>query len=247
MSEYSDFQSNGDINNNYYNSEVKMASLIDTMVSYEASEDGVHYTKANLIMDNTIINIEHNSTFNPDMIAENNHRIIIQQKFPLDEKDCSICLNSLFHKQVAYLPCKHYFHYDCLTQAFNNRLYTCPLCRIDLTQVLHKIGFEFPPVEPEQITDLDLDLIYRLLESSIYYPEFDALTQPDTSNVDIDFDITNYTNDNSLLYWYRLEFNMDDIERMMNIIDPSYVNSGNSDSNHANDANDDNDDNDDIL
>ena len=32
MSEYSDFQSNGDINNNYYNSEVKMASLIDTPI-----------------------------------------------------------------------------------------------------------------------------------------------------------------------------------------------------------------------
>ena len=225
-------------NNNHCISETDMASLIDTMVSYETSEDGVHYTKDNLIM-----GVNTKPIFNPDVIAANMHRIIIQQKCPLDEKDCSICLTTLFHKKVAYLPCKHYFHYACLTEALNNRLYTCPLCRTDLHHALNNIGFEFPPAEPEQITELDLDLIYRLLESSEYYTV--PLVPLYTSG--LDSELTNYTNDNSLLYWYRLEFNMDDIERMMNIIDPSYVNSGNSDSNHANDANDDNDDNDDIL
>ena len=205
MSEYSEIQNkiengsnNSDVNNKYYVSEAEMAMLIDSMVSYENEDD-----------------MESKPIFKHDMIAANNERIIIQQKCPFDEKECSICLTTLFHKQVAYLPCKHYFHSSCLTEAFNNRLYTCPLCRTDLNKVLNKIGFKFPPAEPEQITDLDLDLIYRLIESSVYYPFGDDNAVGDANPV----------GDYPLLYFYRLEFNIDDIEQMMGIIDSVYGNS----------------------
>jgi hypothetical protein len=179
---------NCDINNKYYVSESEMAYLINSMVSYE---------------------VEIKPIFKHDVIADTNNRIIIQQKCPYVKEDCSICLNSLFHKQVAYLPCKHYFHSACLTQAFKNKLYTCPLCRTDLNTVLNKIGFQFPPAQPEQISDIDLDLIYRLLESSLYY----------TYVVPTD-DIANYYRDNPLLYIF--DFNLDDIEQMMSNNDDSY-------------------------
>ena len=160
--------------------------------------------------------VEIKPMFKHDVIADTNNRIIIQQKCPYVKEDCSICLNSLFHKQVAYLPCKHYFHSACLTQAFKNKLYTCPLCRTDLNTVLNKIGFHFPPAEPEQISDIDLDLIYRLLESSLYY----------TYVVPTD-DIANYYRDNPLLHIF--EFSLDDIEQMMSNNDDSYSNSDDGD------------------
>jgi len=229
MSEYSEIQNkiengsnNSDVNNKYYVSEAEMAMLIDSMVSYENEDD-----------------MESKPIFKHDMIAANNERIIIQQKCPFDEKECSICLTTLFHKQVAYLPCKHYFHSSCLTEAFNNRLYTCPLCRTDLNKVLNKIGFKFPPAEPEQITDLDLDLIYRLIESSVYYPFGDDNAVGDANPVGDANAVgdanpvgnanavgdANPVGDYPLLYFYRLEFNIDDIEQMMGIIDSVYGNS----------------------
>jgi len=84
-------------------------------------------------------------------------------------------------------------------RAFNNRLYTCPLCRLELHNILNKIGFKFPPAEPEQITDLDLDLIYRLLESSNYYP---------TTGMDMGVADTSeeYYHNYSLLDLYRFGF-----------------------------------------
>jgi len=208
---------NKNCDNDNYISETEKASLINSMVLYETSEDGVHYTKHNLMMDN----METKPIFKPDVIAANNERIIIQQKFPLDKTECSICLNTLFHKQVAYLPCKHYFHYACLTMAFNNKLYTCPLCRIDLNNVLNKAGFKFPQADPQQLFDSDLDLIYRILESSVYYPT----TIVADASVNIVGDANEYYYQNySLLDYYYIDFNMDDILRMMDIIDASYNN-----------------------
>jgi len=194
MSDYTEFQTkiengtnNCDINNKYYISDYEMADLINSMVSYESEDD-----------------MEPKPIFKHDVIAANNNRIIIQPKYPYPKEDCSICLNTLFHKQVAYLPCKHYFHSSCLTHAFKNKLYTCPLCRTDLNTVLNKIGFEFPPAEPAPLSDLDLDLIYRLLESSAYYP----YVMP--TNAIYPF-----------LYLSSFDLNLDDIERM-SIIEDSY-------------------------
>ena len=191
---------NCDTNNKYYVSEIEMSALINSMVLYEGADD-----------------IKTKPFFKHDLIAENNERIIIQQKFPSVKEECSICLNPLFHKQVAYLPCKHYFHSSCLTTAFNSRLYTCPLCRNDLNNVLKKIGFKFPLAQPEQITDLDLDLIYRLLESSLYNPN--AVGNANANAVAN----ANANTVGDYLLLYSFEFNLDDIEQMMSNYD-SYSN-----------------------
>ena len=73
-------------------------------------------------------------------------RIILQNKCKNPE-DCSICLDSLLMKQVAYLPCKHSFHQACLKQAFEKELYSCPLCRYNLINALQNANFKFPPVD----------------------------------------------------------------------------------------------------
>ena len=71
---------------------------------------------------------------------------IILEKNCKDPDDCSICLDALVGKTCAYLPCTHKFHNSCLQQAFEKKLYTCPLCRYDLVEALKKTGFIFPIV-----------------------------------------------------------------------------------------------------
>ena len=86
-------------------------------------------------------------TFKHDICAEKHKRLIFQKKCKNKDNDCSICLRSLFMRSVIYLPCKHYFHKECLYQAFEAKLYTCPLCRYDLLDPLLKSGFTFPEVQ----------------------------------------------------------------------------------------------------
>ena len=100
-----------------------------------------------------------------EVAAAKYDRIISQSKCHLNE-DCAICLQSLFLKAVNYLPCKHYFHADCLNQAFKSKLYTCPLCRYDLLEPLRKTGFIFPQETPHYYnSDFDFELWQRLFLS----------------------------------------------------------------------------------
>jgi len=71
---------------------------------------------------------------------------IILQKNCREPDDCSICLEALVGKTCAYLPCTHKFHNQCLQQAFEKKLYSCPLCRYDLVEALKKTDFIFPIV-----------------------------------------------------------------------------------------------------
>jgi Ring finger domain len=77
--------------------------------------------------------------------AARHKRIMVQNKCGLSD-ECAVCLESVFGRKVMYLPCKHYFHHDCLIGAFANKLYTCPLCRHNLIQPLIKIGFFKPTI-----------------------------------------------------------------------------------------------------
>jgi hypothetical protein len=72
-------------------------------------------------------------------------RLIRQKKCTIAD-DCAICIDSVLAKPVMYLPCKHFFHQACLNQAFEKKLYTCPLCRYDLLEPLLKANFKFPMV-----------------------------------------------------------------------------------------------------
>jgi hypothetical protein len=78
-------------------------------------------------------------------IASKYERIILQNKCPMEE-ECSICLDSLYMKQIAYMPCKHAFHQKCIQYSFTKKLYSCPLCRYDLIEALKKTNFIFPIV-----------------------------------------------------------------------------------------------------
>jgi len=85
--------------------------------------------------------------------STNNERIILKSKSK-NKDDCAICIDSLYKKTVAYLPCSHFFHHDCLSQAFEKQLYSCPLCRYDLVPALRQINFKFPVVnDPYVIRD----------------------------------------------------------------------------------------------
>ena len=73
--------------------------------------------------------------------AAHYNRLIIQTKCKKDDS-CAICLLPLLNKKVTYLPCRHYFHHNCLNQAIENKIYTCPLCRYSLTEALVQIGID---------------------------------------------------------------------------------------------------------
>ena len=80
--------------------------------------------------------------------ASHCNRIIIERRNKTREDDCVVCLDTLFNKKVAYLPCKHYFHYECLKLTIESKNYTCPLCRYDLIYPLKQLGYTL--VEEEE-------------------------------------------------------------------------------------------------
>ena len=76
-------------------------------------------------------------------IATKHNRIILEANCQAAD-NCAICLDRLTSNTCAYLPCTHLFHNRCLHQAFEQKLYTCPLCRYDLVEALKKTNFIFP-------------------------------------------------------------------------------------------------------
>lgn len=44
-------------------------------------------------------------------------------------KDCSICLNEVFHGEGGHLICGHFFHNDCMKKWVNTNHFSCPNCR----------------------------------------------------------------------------------------------------------------------
>ena len=79
---------------------------------------------------------------NPIDCAAYYDRLILQIKCKIPD-DCAICLDTLVNKNVIYLPCKHYFHSNCIKRTFVEKIYTCPLCRHNLMNSLQKIGHIF--------------------------------------------------------------------------------------------------------
>lgn len=122
-------------------------------------------------------------TFKHDICAEKHKRLIFQKKCKNKDNDCSICLRSLFMRSVIYLPCKHYFHKECLYQAVEAKLYTCPLCRYDLLDPLLKSGFTFPEVQtPLYRFDIEnTSYILLLLDDWIRESNFNASSFTDIS------------------------------------------------------------------
>lgn len=68
-------------------------------------------------------------------------------KIDESSKNCPICMEEFgIVTEASQLPCKHYFHYDCIVP-WLNRSNTCPLCR-------HKL-----PREDEDEIEKDLQVI----------------------------------------------------------------------------------------
>ena len=139
----------------------EMYEIINSMVKYECGDCG--YCEDCM---------KNKGSFNYELHASNNKRIIIQRKYPSNNVECSICFDELFNKSVSYLPCKHLFHSTCLSKTFENKIYSCPLCRSDLTEALNKINFEFPPPQPESLSDLDIHVINQILNPMNYLPYY---------------------------------------------------------------------------
>jgi hypothetical protein len=54
-----------------------------------------------------------------------------------NNKECAICFNNIHTKSLCVLPCKHYFHKDCIIsdihlRSSNNNEYSCPICRCNI-------------------------------------------------------------------------------------------------------------------
>ena len=90
-------------------------------------------------------------------------RLIIQTKCKNKDDDCAICLMPLLNKRVTYLPCRHYFHHECLNQSIENKIYTCSLCRYSLVEALLQIGLVI-----DDVNDVDSHNFWFNLLANIY-------------------------------------------------------------------------------
>ena len=59
--------------------------------------------------------------------ASQNNRIIIETKNKTRDDECVVCLDTLLNKNIAYLPCKHSFHYECI-KPWVEKNKSCPIC-----------------------------------------------------------------------------------------------------------------------
>jgi hypothetical protein len=140
-------------------------------------------------------------------------RIILKNKCNLQE-DCAICIESLYQKKVAYLPCKHFFHHSCLKLALEKKLYTCPLCRYDLVEALRNINFQFPQVYNPYVFNGGLYGLRWTYTQEVAEPEDDTLPELISSEDDSDDLTSNWTG--LLLTMYS---GLDTVP----IIDPAYA------------------------
>jgi hypothetical protein len=67
-------------------------------------------------------------------------RLVIQKCYKKEDEICAICLEQMYQRTCEYLPCTHVFHFPCLRQLIEQRIYTCPLCRYDFNDMLALTG-----------------------------------------------------------------------------------------------------------
>lgn len=135
-------------------------------------------------------------TFKHDECAEIHKRLILQKKCKIKD-DCSICLDSLFMKSVIFLPCKHYFHHQCLNQSVNSKIYTCPLCRFDLIDPLLKTGFKFPVID--DFESYDTSYISLLLNDWLRVYDFNNNLNTNSISINTINELTQFTSERMLL------------------------------------------------
>ena len=71
-------------------------------------------------------NIEPFSNFSSQVLSEEDFNTFVRKN---NNSICSICLDSNTENVVVELPCKHYFHEECIGKWLMERVNTCPLCK----------------------------------------------------------------------------------------------------------------------
>jgi len=73
-----------------------------------------------------------------DFVKENNKNNNKNNKKNDNNENCTICLQEFkFTDIILILPCKHYFHFDCIKNWFEKNL-TCPLDNLSLENLLYE-------------------------------------------------------------------------------------------------------------
>ena len=108
-------------------------------------------------------------------------RLIIQGRCSLSD-NCMICLDNMSKSKCIYLPCKHAFHYKCLYQLVERRIYTCPLCRGDFKKYLTIFGLTNADVNNDDDEQIEMTF---LIENEFVDIILDWLRQSYEVNVDI--------------------------------------------------------------
>jgi len=72
---------------------------------------------------------------------------------PILEENCPVCLEKFdSKKQICITPCKHYYHYYCLSKyAFETKDILCPLCKFNYLSILDNKNINFSKIEPNLI------------------------------------------------------------------------------------------------
>ena len=69
---------------------------------------------------------------------------------PTLDDNCPVCLEKFDKKkQICITPCKHYYHYFCLSKyAFETKDTLCPLCKFDYMSILNDKNIDFTKIKP---------------------------------------------------------------------------------------------------
>ena len=72
---------------------------------------------------------------------------------PILDDNCPVCLEKFdTKKQICITPCKHYYHYYCLSKyAFETKDILCPLCKFNYLSILDNKNINFAKIDPHLI------------------------------------------------------------------------------------------------
>jgi hypothetical protein len=89
-----------------------------------------------------------------------------------NQKECCICFERIYYKNVSITECNHSFHTSCLLK-YNNK--KCPICRQSLYE--ENVNIVIPEERPLQPTSFDIYLDEANLMRKILYKSMYVISQ----------------------------------------------------------------------